>query len=123
MNAILITYAVVILLIVVAQWRIFEKAGEPGWACIIPIYGTIVLLRIVGKPWWWLLLMLVPFVNIIFAIWAVNLLSKSFGKSEGFTVGMIFFPFVFYPVLGFGRSEYMGAQSKEAKRDRDVNSI
>ena len=123
MNAIIITYLLVILILIVAQWRIFEKAGQPGWACIIPIYGTLVLLRIIGKPWWWLLMMIIPFVNIIYAIWAVNLLSKSFGKSEGYTVGMIFLPFIFYPMLGFGSAEYQGAQSSEARRDRDMNSI
>jgi len=82
-----------------------------------------VLLRIIGKPWWWLLMMIIPFVNIIYAIWAVNLLSKSFGKSEGYTVGMIFLPFIFYPMLGFGSAEYQGAQSSEARRERDMNSI
>jgi len=123
MNAIIITYLLVILILIVAQWRIFEKAGQPGWASIIPIYGTLVLLRIIGKPWWWLLMMIIPFVNIIYAIWAVNLLSKSFGKSEGYTVGMIFLPFIFYPMLGFGSAEYQGAQSSEARRERDMNSI
>jgi len=123
MNAIIITYLLVILILIVAQWRIFEKAGQPGWASIIPIYGTLVLLRIIGKPWWWLLMMIIPFVNIIYAIWAVNLLSKSFGKSEGYTVGMIFLPFIFYPMLGFGSAEYHGAESSEARRERDMNSI
>lgn len=123
MNAIIITYILVVLILVIAQWRIFEKAGQPGWACIIPIYSTLVLLRIIGKPTWWLLMMLIPFVNIVYAIWSVNLLSKSFGKSEGYTVGMIFLPFIFYPMLGFGSAEYQGAQSSEAKRERDMNSI
>jgi len=123
MMAFLLTYLLVILLIIVARWKMFEKAGEEGWSCLIPIYGTLVMLRIIGKPGWWLLMMLIPFVNIIYAIWAVNLLSKSFGKDEGFTVGMIFLPFVFYPILGFGGAQYIGAQSKEAQRDRDANSI
>jgi hypothetical protein len=123
MNAIILTYAVVVLLIIIAQWKIYEKAGEAGWACIIPIYSFYILLRIIGKPWWWILMMLVPFVNLIFAIWALNLLSKSFGKSEGFTLGMIFFPFIFYPILGFGSAEYQGAQSKEAQLEKQANSL
>ena len=102
-----ISLAVAIFLIA-AQWKIFQKAEQPGWACIIPIYNTIVLLRIVGKPWWWLLLMLIPLVNIIFAIWMVNLLSKSFGKDEGFTIGLLLLGFIFYPILGFGRATYLG---------------
>jgi len=123
MTGILITYVLVILLIIVARWRMFEKAGEPGWATLIPIYGTIVMLRIIGKPTWWFIMFLIPFVNFIYLIWAINLLSKSFGKDEGFTVGMIFLPFVFYPILGFGGAQYMGAQSSEAKRNREMNSI
>lgn len=94
--------------LIAAQWKIYEKAEQPGWACIIPIYNTYVLLKIVGKPWWWLLLMLIPLVNVIFAIWMVNMLSKSFGKDEGFTVGLILLGFIFYPILGFGRSRYLG---------------
>lgn len=93
---------------IAAQWKIYTKAGKPGWACIIPIYNILVLLEIVGKPWWWLLLMLIPLVNFVFFIWMYNLLSKSFGKSEGFTVGMILLPFIFFPILGFGDAVYQG---------------
>ncbi len=96
------------LLVIVAEWRIYEKAGKPGWACIIPIYNILVLLEIVGKPWWWLFLLMIPFLNIIIGIWMVNLLSKSFGKDVGFTVGLILLSVVFYPILGFGASKYIG---------------
>lgn len=78
-----VIWLALIVLLIAAEWKIFTKAGQPGWACIIPIYGTLVMLRIIGKPWWWLLLMLIPLVNIVFAIWAVNLLSLSFGKKRG----------------------------------------
>ena len=71
-------------------WRIFEKAGKPGWASLIPIYNTIILLEIVGKPWWWLLLFFIPVVGIVLAVWMTNLLSLSFGKGIGFTLGLIF---------------------------------
>lgn len=104
----IISLAIVILLIA-SEWKIFTKAGKPGWACIIPIYNIIVLLQIIGKPWWWLLLMFVPVANIVFAIWMINLLSKSFGKSEGFTVGLLLLPIVFYPILGLGDAKYEGA--------------
>lgn len=89
-------------------WRIFEKAGKPGWAALIPIYNTLVMLEIVGKPWWWFLLFFIPGVNIIFAVWMVNLLSLSFGKSTGFTLGLLFLGFIFYPILAFGLAEYQG---------------
>lgn len=106
----------VFLLFFAAQWKIYEKANKPGWACLIPIYGFIVLMQIIGKPWWWLFLILVPVVNFIFLIWMSNLLSKSFGKSEGFTVGLVLLPFVFYPILGFGDAEYVGPGGRPALR-------
>ena len=98
----------ILIFLIIALWRIFEKAGQPGWACIIPIYSTIVLLKIVGKPWWWLFLLCIPIVNIIFAIWVTNLLSLSFGKETGFTIGLIFLGIIFYPILGFGSAAYVG---------------
>lgn len=103
-----LTYLAIIILVLIAQWKIFEKAGQPGWACIIPIYNFIVLMRVIGKPWWWLLLLLIPFVNIVLAIWSVNLLSKSFGKEESFTIGLLLLPFIFYPILAFGNATYKG---------------
>jgi len=101
-----------VLLIVIAQWRIYEKAGQPGWACLIPFYNFYVLLKIVGKPGWWLLWMFVPIANFVVGIWVTNLLSKSFGKDVGFTLGLIFLPIIFYPILGFGNAEYKGEAGK-----------
>lgn len=104
---------IVFVVIIAANWRIYQKAGKPGWASIIPFYNIIVLLEIVGKPLlWFFLIIFVPIANIIFSIWTLNLLSKSFGKSAGFTVGLIFLPFIFYPILGFGNAEYQGPAGK-----------
>src|SRR5689334_9558275 len=88
-GAFLIPSLIVGIISIIGMWKIFEKAGKPGWASIIPIYNIIVLLEIVGKPVWWIILFLIPCVNIIFGIWTINLLSKSFGQGEGFTVGLI----------------------------------
>lgn len=88
-------------------WRIFEKAGKPGWVALIPIYNTIMLLEVVGKPWWWLLLFFIPGVNLVFAIWMLNLLSLSFGRGIGFTLGLIFLGPIFYPILAFSNAEYI----------------
>ncbi len=107
-----IIYLAFLVLMIVSLWKIFEKAGKPGWACIIPIYNILILLEIVGKPWWWLLLMLIPGVNIVFAIWMTNLLSLSFGKTVGFTIGLLLLPFIFYPILGLGDAAYKGAAGK-----------
>jgi hypothetical protein len=107
-GAFLIPCLIVGVISIIGMWKVYEKAGKPGWAAIIPIYNIIVLLEIVGKPTWWIILYLIPCVNIIFAIWTLNLLSKSFGQSEGFTVGLVLLSFVFYPLLGFGNYQYLG---------------
>lgn len=104
----IIIWLAFVVFLIAAQWKVYEKAGQPGWACIIPIYNIYVLLKIVGKPGWWLIMMIIPGVNLIFAIWALNMLSKSFGKDEGFTVGLLFLGIIFYPILGFGDARYLG---------------
>jgi Family of unknown function (DUF5684) len=104
----LVVYLAFIVFIIASMWKVFEKAGQPGWAAIVPIYNIIVMLKIVGKPWWWLILMLIPILNIVYAIWMTNMLSKSFGKDEGFTAGLLLLGFVFYPILGFGSAKYQG---------------
>lgn len=110
-------YAIFVIALIVffvfVEWKIYEKAGQPGWACLIPIYNVIIFLRIIGKPWWWIFLFMIPVVNIVFAIWAVNLLSKSFGKEEGFTVGLILLGFIFYPILGLGDAKYVGPAGEQ----------
>ena len=98
----------IVVLMLVAQWKIYEKAGKPGWAAIIPIYNMVVLLEIVGKPIWWIILFFVPLVNIVIAIIVVHELSKSFGKDVGFTIGLILVGVIFYPILGFGKDQYIG---------------
>ena len=97
-----------IVLIIAGFWKVFEKAGQPGWAAIIPIYNLYIMCKIGGKSGWWVLLMCIPAVNLIFAIWLTNMISKSFGKDEGFTVGLVLLGFVFYPILGFGDARYLG---------------
>jgi len=93
---------------IAAMWKVFEKAGQPGWACIIPIYNIYIMTKIGGKPGLWVLLMFIPFVNLIFAIWLYNMISKSFGKDEGFTVGLVILGAIFWPILGFGDARYIG---------------
>jgi len=93
---------------IISLWRVFEKAGRPGWAAIIPIYNIYVMCKIGGKRGWWVLLMCIPFLGIIFSVWILNMISKSFGKDEGFTVGLLFLSFIFWPILGFGKSKYLG---------------
>ena len=112
--ACLIPFTIVYLITVAGMWKTFEKAGKPGWAAIIPIYNTIVMLEIVGKPIWWIFLIIFPCTSFIFAVWTLNLMSKSFGQSEGFTIGLVLLPFIFYPILGFGNYQYLGPSAAEA---------
>ncbi len=95
--------------IIAAVWRMFEKAGKPGWASIVPIYNLVVLLQVAGRPVWWLLLMFIPFVNIIISIIVAIDVAKAFGKGAGFGIGLAFLGIVFYPILGFGNAHYVGA--------------
>ena len=120
-SALLIPILIVAAIMIIAHWKIFEKAGKPGWAAIIPIYNLIVLLEIVGKPLWWIILFFIPCVNIVFLVWVTNLLSKSFGQSEGFTVGLLLLGVVFYPILGFGNYQYLGPSAKEAGGMRPID--
>lgn len=107
-----IVQLLIAVLMIVSMWMVFQKAGKPGWAAIIPIYNIIVMLEIAGKPWWWLFLFIVPIANIVVAIWMYNMISKAFGKSEGFTVGLIFLSFIFWPILAFGDAKYIGPGGK-----------
>ena len=100
-------YIAVIVLMIVGMWKVFAKAGKPGWAAIVPFYNMYVLVEIVGKPVWWFIMFFIPFVNIVFMILTYIALAPRFGKSGGFAVGLIFLPFVFFPILGFDSSTYI----------------
>jgi hypothetical protein len=99
-------WLVVILAIVASMWKIFDKAGKPGWAALVPIYNIVVLLEIVGKPIWWIVLFFIPCANFIAAVLVTLELAKAFGKETGFAIGMILLPIVFYPLLAFSDARY-----------------
>lgn len=96
----------IVIVMVASQWKIYTKAGKPGWACLVPIYNIVILLEIVKKPVWWLILLLIPIVNIIILIIVAIELAKAFNKSGGFAAGLILLPYVFYPILAFGSAQY-----------------
>ena len=101
-----IVYLAIIIAIIAAFWKTFEKAGKPGWAAIVPIYNIIVMLEIAGKPIWWIVLFFIPIANLI-ALILINLeIAKKFGQGSGFGIGLAFLPFIFWPILGFGSAEY-----------------
>lgn len=103
-----VIYLAIIVIVLVSLWKIFSKAGQPGWASIIPFYNTYVLLLIAGKPGWWLILMLIPGVAFIFGILMSVGLAQNFGKGTGFAIGLILLPLIFLPILAFGDAQYQG---------------
>jgi len=102
------------LISLVAMWKVYVKAGQPGWAVLIPIYNIYVLLEIIGRPWWWLLLLLIPGVNFVIAIILTFDLAASFGKSTGFGFGLLFLSFIFMLILAFGDAQYTGPAAAAA---------
>ena len=104
----IVVYVALGVLYFASFWRIFTKAGQPGWAGLIPIYNYIVLMRIIGRPWWWVLLFLVPIVNIIVLFIVFIDLAKSFGRSTGFGVGLALLGIIFLPILAWGPATYQG---------------
>lgn len=137
-----IIFFVLILPCVIGLWGIFKKAGEDGWKSLIPVYNLLVLLKIVGKPWWWIFLVTINYIFMLawsvvdgnfysseyqvlnficsatcltFLIWTFNMLSKSFGKDEGYTVGFVFIPFIMLPILGYNKSRYLGPYGDSAR--------
>jgi hypothetical protein len=96
------------ILIIAGVWKTFVKAGHPGWAAIVPIYNMYILLKIAGRPGWWLLLFFIPLVNIIIGIITSIDVAKNFGKGAGFGIGLAFLGFIFFPILGFGSAQYLG---------------
>ena len=103
-----LVWLVVAVLYVVSLWKVFVKAGKPGWAAIIPIYNIIVLLEVAERPLWWIILFLIPIVNLVVTIIVSLDVARLFGKGAGFGIGLWLLWFVFYPILAFGDAQYKG---------------
>lgn len=95
-------------LLLVSLWKIFVKAGKPGWGAIVPFYNFYCLFDISFGNGWLFLLMFVPCVGVVMQIIAYVKLAQAFGKSGGFAVGLIFLPYIFLPILAFDGSQYYG---------------
>ncbi|MBR3325312.1 MAG: hypothetical protein IKG14_04645 [Clostridia bacterium] len=110
MTTYLICAIAIVVLLIIAWWKLFTKAGEKGWKSLIPIYNIVVYLKIIGINPWCILLLFVPFVGaLIFEIWTAIRTAKVFGKGTGTILGLIFFPNIFTLILAFGSAEYKGA--------------
>ena len=104
----ILLYLAIVVFYLAALWKVYAKAGQPGWGCLIPIYNAYLLLKIAGRPGWWLLLLLIPIVNIVIVILVMIDVAASFGKGAGFAIGLILLGIVFVPILGFGSAQYRG---------------
>lgn len=106
------TSAALTVLMLAAVWKLFTKAGQPGWKCLIPIYGAVVFLRIVGRPGWWFLLLCIPIVNLFLSLALCIDLARVFGKGGGYAAGLAFLTPIFLLMLAFGESQYQSAKPK-----------
>lgn len=103
-----VIYLAIIAAMLISLWKVYVKAGRKGWEGIVPIYNIYVLTQIVGRPWWWLILCLIPVVNIIpFIILCIDL-ALSFGRTLLFGIGLALLGFIFFPILAFGKDTYKG---------------
>ena len=109
----------VCLAFVAGIWRVFTKAGQPGWGALVPIYNAYLMTKIAQRPAWWLILLLVPFVGIIVHVVMSIDIAKHFGKGTGFGLGLACL--IFYPILGFGRAQYGGGHDSHAM-SHDMNA-
>lgn len=108
MIVMMLIYLPMMILMLTSMMGVFIKADKPWWAAIVPIYNLVVMCEIVGKPVWWVVLMLIPLANIVVMILLTHSLSKSFGKDAGYTAGLLLLSVVFYPMLAFGSAQYQG---------------
>ena len=111
LSTILLLIGAVYLFFLVATWKLYSKAGRPGWASLIPIYTTVVFCRICGRSGWLTLALMIPGVNVIVSIMLSVDLARVFGRGTGFMLGLIFLSPIFFPILAFGSSRYVGRQS------------
>lgn len=98
----------IVVVVIAGIWKVFTKAGHPGWMAIIPFLNIYILCKIAGRPGWWLLLMLIPIVGLVVSIIVSLDIAKAFGKSTLFGIGLVFLAPIFYCILGFGSAQYQG---------------
>jgi hypothetical protein len=112
---------------IICQWKVYEKAGQPGWAVLVPIYNLLVLFKIMGKPWTWIFLVYTPAAIVgIFIVWISGslALARNFGKSSGFAVGLMFLPIIFYAIIAFDKTiRYRGPNGDDETLDTQIESI
>ncbi|MEX1002644.1 MAG: DUF5684 domain-containing protein [Crocinitomicaceae bacterium] len=120
MIIVVLIYLAIIVLMVASIWKVFEKAGQPGWAAIVPFYNLYILTVVAKKEAWWMILFFIPIANLIAAIIIDIEVAKNFGKDTGFAIGMVFLPFIFWPMLAFSDAKYVDAENPLTDEVLDV---
>ena len=115
-------YLVITIAILAGIWKTFTKAGQPGWASLIPIYNMYILLCMAQRPAWWLILLFIPVVNIIISIMIYMDIAAKFGKGTGFAIGLLLLPFIFFPILGFSDAQYT-VSSDQSGEEAEVEAV
>jgi hypothetical protein len=110
---------VVNLVVIIGIWKVFEKAGEPGWASLVPVYNLMVMARIAGQPEINGLLCFIPIVGIYFGAMLCIDLAQKFGKDAMYGIGLLLLGIIFFPMLGFGSAQYEGGRRKKRRRYDD----
>lgn len=124
---IMIFALIVGILVIIGKWNILKKGGEEGWKSLIPIYSTYTMCKLVGVNPYWVLITIagwflssIPLVNLVSAVASIYFtillnvsIAKAFGKDTGFAIGLIFLPYIFYPILGLGNKEFVGKNPME----------
>lgn len=104
-----LVFTIILALILIAStWRIFMKAGIPGWCAVIPLYNNYKLCYLAMGHGLLFVLFFIPIVNVLFSFIMYTFLARAYGKGFLFGMGLVFFPFIAFPILGFGRSRYLG---------------
>jgi hypothetical protein len=104
--SLLVSGVIILFLFIIPAWKIFTKAGQPGWGCLIPIYNVYLWIKIAGRPGWWLLLLLIPCVNLVVQFIVAIDVAKNFGKGTGFGILLALLPVIGFPILGYGSAVY-----------------
>lgn len=99
---------IIAVIIIIAVWKIFTKAGEPGWNALIPFYNIYKLFKISMGNGWFFLMLFIPIANVVAAFLLAYNLARAFGKSTGFAVGLFLLQPVFMMILGYSNAQYLG---------------
>lgn len=103
-----LSFAVTVGFQIAGMWKMFEKAGKPGWAALVPFYGPYIQTEITIGCGWYFLLAMIPYIGFVYNVYLCYNLSKSFGYPWPFTIGLVLVPYVFYPIIGFSKNPYLG---------------